>query len=416
MTAAERAYAAVLRRGLFRLGGGDAETAHERTLGALSRVGRRPAAVAAARRWAAGDAPGLARRLFGVPFPGPVGLAAGMDKNGDALAAWPALGFGFVEVGTVTRHAQPGNPRPRLFRLSASEAIVNRMGFNNRGAAALAARLADLSVGGRPPLSIPVGVSLGKSKVTPLDEAVDDYVTSLRLVHRYADYVAVNVSSPNTPGLRALQDRDQLDRLLGALRAEAVALAVGCQGPRRPAGRPVPLVVKIAPDLTDTAIGEVLDVCAGNGVAGLIVANTTVGRNGVATADRALAGETGGLSGRPVADRARELVRFVVRETDGRLPVIGAGGVLTAADVAALMDAGAALVQLYTGLVYRGPGLVRAINRAVTQRGAGSPSPETSASGPLSGSLSGSQPRSDGSVTQRGATTPSEPIGGEAQQ
>ncbi|GAA3382794.1 quinone-dependent dihydroorotate dehydrogenase [Cryptosporangium minutisporangium] len=402
-------YGVLRDRALFRLGGGDAESAHERTLAGLARFGRVAAAGAAGRRWALGDAPGLSRTLFGVRFPGPVGLAAGMDKNGVALPAWAGLGFGFVEVGTVTAHAQPGNPRPRLFRLPASEAIVNRMGFNNRGAGALAARLADLSAGGQPPLPIPVGVSLGKSKVTPLDEAVEDYLTSLRLVHRYADYIAVNVSSPNTPGLRALQDRAALDALIGALTAESSTLS-GAPGPRRPAGKPVPLVVKIAPDLTEAAVGEVLDVCAAHGVAGAIVSNTTLDRSGVDTA------ETGGLSGRPLTTRARELVRFVVRETDGRLPVIGVGGVLSAADATALFDAGAALVQVYTGLVYRGPGLVRAINRTVTQRGLGRAASGEGATSPLSGPQSGSQGASEGSVTTSGVATLSGPrTGGEAE-
>ena len=400
VTIPERAYERGLRPLLFRFGGGDAEAAHERTLTLLGRVGRRPAAVAAARRWATGDAPGLARTVFGVPFGGPVGLAAGMDKNGSALAAWPGLGFGFVEVGTVTGRAQPGNPRPRLFRLPASEAIVNRMGFNNAGAAALAARLADLCAGGRAPLPIPVGVSLGKSKATPLDQAVEDYLTSLRAVHRYADYIAVNVSSPNTPGLRALQDRSALDELVRALRAETVTLAAGSAGPRRPVGTPVPLVVKIAPDLTAAAVAEVIEVCAAHSVAGLIVANTTIGRGGVAPGDLASAAETGGLSGRPLAGRARELVRFVVTETGGRLPVIGVGGILAAADATALLDAGADLVQVYTGLIYRGPGLVRAINRAVTQRGAPRAPAGATPAGPLSRPQTPSRPPIGGPVTQ----------------
>ncbi|TQS41629.1 quinone-dependent dihydroorotate dehydrogenase [Cryptosporangium phraense] len=400
------AYGVLRDRALFRLGGGDAETAHERTLDALARFGRFPMAVAASRRWALGDAPGLARTLFGVPFPGPVGLAAGMDKNGVALPAWAGLGFGFVEVGTVTAHGQPGNPRPRLFRLPESEAIVNRMGFNNRGAAALAARLADLSVGGRPPLPVPVGVSLGKSKVTPLDAAVEDYLRSLRAVHRYADYVAVNVSSPNTPGLRALQDRSALDSLVGALAAEAAALR-DTPGPRRPAGRAVPLVVKIAPDLTDAAVGEVLEVCAAHGVAGVIVSNTTLGRAGVTTT------EAGGLSGAPLAARARDLVRFVVQETAGRLPVIGVGGILTPADATAMFDRGAALIQLYTGLVYRGPGLVRAINKSVTQRGVGRLSSAEAISDPLRAPQSAPQGALEGRVTTGGPATLSGPVAGE---
>src|SRR5262245_61608472 len=246
-------YERVVRPTLFRIGRGDAENAHETTLRWLARTGRSRTAtraLAAAAR-ARVDAP---RTVFGVRFPSPLGLAAGMDKDGRALAAWPALGFGFVEVGTVTARAQPGNERPRLFRLPASNAIINRMGFNNAGAAALALRLAAL-----PPLvgaggaRVPLGVSLGKSKVTPLDEAVEDYLVSLRALLPFADYFAVNVSSPNTPGLRELQDRGHLAELLGALRAEAAG---------------APILVKIAPDLTDHAIGDVLEVCAEQGVAG----------------------------------------------------------------------------------------------------------------------------------------------------
>jgi dihydroorotate dehydrogenase len=342
-------YERLLRPALFRVGGGDAETAHERTLAALARLARRPALVAAGRRVFGPAAP---RTVFGVRFPGPVGLAAGMDKNGVALPAWAALGFGFVEVGTVTRHAQPGNPRPRLFRLPASEGVVNRMGFNNDGAAALAERLAAWG-----PLPVPLGISLGKSKVTPIEDAVGDYVHSLRTLAGYGDYIAVNVSSPNTPGLRSLQDRAQLGALLGELRRVGRELAG-----ERP---PTPLLLKIAPDLTEPAIAEVLEVCAEHGVAGLIATNTTLARDGVAAVDAAIAAEAGGLSGRPLTTRALDVVRFVARETGGRLPIVGVGGILDPDDARRMFDAGASLVQLYSGLVYRGPGLVRRINRSV---------------------------------------------------
>jgi len=277
-----------------------------------------------------------------VRFPNPVGLAAGLDKDGRALPAWPALGFGFVEVGTVTRHPQPGNPKPRLFRLPASGGLINRMGFNNAGAPALAERLA--AVG---PLPVPLGISLGKSKVTPLDEAVEDYLFALRAVEPYADYVAVNVSSPNTPGLRALQDRAALSDLLAALTSETTK----------------PILVKVAPDLTDHALGELLDVCAEHGVAGVIATNTTLARDGLAPADADRAAETGGLSGRPLAERAREVVTFVVKRSE--LPVIGVGGILAPEDALRLFDAGASLVQLYTGLIYTGPVLVRRIVRGL---------------------------------------------------
>jgi dihydroorotate dehydrogenase len=337
-------YRSLARPVLFRLAGGDAESAHELTLRALAGLSRHPAALAALRRWYAVSAP---RRVFGLDFPNPVGLAAGLDKNGQALGAWPALGFGFVEVGTVTWHAQPGNPRPRVFRLRGSEALINRMGFNNRGAAALAERLADAPRPGGAKL----GVSLGKSRVTPLDEAVADYVASARVLRGAADYFAVNVSSPNTPGLRTLQDRAHLDTLLAALRDEVSG---------------VPLLVKIAPDLTEPAIGELIEVCAGRGVAGVIATNTTLARDGLAPADQRLAGEAGGLSGAPLAARAREVVAFVHKESGGRLPVIGVGGIMCPDDAARMFEAGASLIQLYTGLIYQGPALVREINRRYT--------------------------------------------------
>jgi dihydroorotate dehydrogenase len=323
---------------LFRLGGGDAEQAHEFTLKRLSRLSKRRRALALLRGRYATSAP---VDVFGVRFPNPVGLAAGMDKNGVALPAWPALGFGFVEVGTVTAHPQPGNDRPRLFRLPASEAIINRMGFNNAGAAALAERLEALG-----PLGVPLGVSLGKSKITPLDEAVDDYLTSYNLLRPYADYIAVNVSSPNTPGLRTLQDKSALTALLGAL-----------------AGK-TPVLVKIAPDLSEPAIAELLEVCLSAGAAGLIATNTTLGRDGLSSIDQPRAAEAGGLSGRPLTERARKVVHFVHQETGGALPIIAVGGVLDPDDATRLFDAGASLVQLYTGFIYRGPALVRAVARS----------------------------------------------------
>ena len=336
----------VVRPGLFRLGGGDAESAHEWTLQRLAGISTRPAALAALRRRYAVSAP---VDVFGVRFANPVGLAAGMDKNGVALPAWPALGFGFVEVGTVTAHAQPGNDRPRLFRLPASEAIINRMGFNNAGAAALADRLAGLGPVGRQQLGVPLGISLGKSKVTPLDAAVDDYLTSYNLLSPYADYIAVNVSSPNTPGLRSLQDRSHLDALLAAL-----------------VGR-VPVLVKVAPDLTDPAIAELLQVCVDRGAAGVIATNTTLERGNLDPSDQSRAGEAGGLSGAPLTERARKVVHFVHQETGGKMPIIGVGGILDPDDAARMFDAGASLVQLYSGFIYRGPALVRRIaGRAVS--------------------------------------------------
>jgi dihydroorotate dehydrogenase len=329
-------FESTVRPVLFRLGGGDAETAHEFTLHRLAGLGSGARALLKSRY--ATDKP---VDVFGVRFANRVGLAAGMDKNGLALPAWPALGFGFVEVGTVTARPQPGNDRPRLFRLPASQAVINRMGFNNAGAAALAARLAALG-----PIGVPLGVSLGKSKVTPLGEAVQDYLTSYELLHPYADYIAVNVSSPNTPGLRSLQDRSSIADLLGALVGK------------------VPVLVKIAPDLSEPAIAELLEVCLSHGAAGVIATNTTLARAGLAAADQPRAAEAGGLSGRPLTELARRVVRFVHDETGGRLPIIGVGGIMEADDAARLFDAGASLVQLYSGFIYKGPALVKAAARA----------------------------------------------------
>jgi dihydroorotate dehydrogenase len=328
-------YQHVLRPALFRTGGGDPEIAHERTIGALSRLGRVRPLVAGLRRLYGGAAP---RTVFGVRFPGPVGLAAGMDKNGVAVRGWPAFGFGFVEVGTVTWHAQPGNPRPRLYRLPASEAVINRMGFNNAGASALAGRLRSLG-----PAPVPVGISVGRSKVA--EDAEADYVASVRALWPYADYFAVNVSSPNTPGLRGLQDRAALDSLLSAV---------------VPAAEGRPVLVKIAPDLSLSAVESVLDVCHSRGVAGVIATNTTLSRAGLSGVDRSVS-QPGGLSGRPLFARALEVVSFVGKQTD--LPVVGVGGILSADDALRMFDAGASLVQVYTGFIYRGPGLVRRINR-----------------------------------------------------
>jgi dihydroorotate dehydrogenase len=329
-------FESAVRPVLFRLGGGDAETAHEFTLARLASLPSGARALLRSRY--ATDAP---VEVFGVRFPNSVGLAAGVDKNGVALPAWPALGFGFVEVGTVTAQAQPGNDKPRLFRLPESGAIINRMGFNNAGAAALAARLHALG-----PIGVPLGISLGKSKVTPLDRAVDDYLTSYRLLHSYADYIAVNVSSPNTPGLRTLQDKSAIAALLGAV--------VGDK----------PVLIKIAPDLTEPAIAELLEVCLEHGAAGVIASNTTLGRGGIAPGDQHLAAEAGGLSGRPLTEQTRKVVHFVHTETGGRLPIIGVGGIMDAGDARALFDAGASLVQLYSGFIYKGPALVRAVARA----------------------------------------------------
>lgn len=342
-------YTRVVRPLLFRAQGGDPERVHEQTLARLSTLGRlRPAVSAASAWWSRHRHP---VRLAGITFPGLVGLAAGMDKNGVAVRAWAAFGFGHVELGTVTAHPQPGNERPRLFRLPASRALINRMGFNNDGAEALAARLAAAGIRrGNRAAGLPIGISIGKTKTTPLAEAVPDYLRSFDLLAPFADYLAVNVSSPNTADLRRLQDAASLTELAGALVQRAAR-----QDPD-----PVPVLVKIAPDLAEAALEDVLEVCRHTGVAGLIATNTTLSRHGIASADLDTARQAGGLSGAPLTARARAVVRFLRDRTS--LPIIGVGGIMTADDGRAMLDAGADLLQVYTGFVYGGPGLVRALN------------------------------------------------------
>jgi dihydroorotate dehydrogenase len=272
-------------------------------------------------------------------------LAGGYDKDAVALPALAALGFGFIEAGTVTWHAQPGNPRPRVFRMPGTQALINRMGFNNSGARAMAQNLART-----PPLPIPVGISLGKSRITPVDAAIDDYCASFRTLHPYGDFFSVNVSSPNTPGLRTLQERDQLDALLAALQREAAAVAP-------PGHRRKPLLLKIAPDLSEHALSEILEVCTDHAVSGIIATNTT--RVGPDTARPSC--EPGGLSGKPLAETSRRIVRFIHTESGGNLPIIGVGGIFSPDDALRMFDAGASLVQIYTGFIYEGPGLVRSL-------------------------------------------------------
>ncbi|EID55863.1 quinone-dependent dihydroorotate dehydrogenase [Saccharomonospora xinjiangensis] len=344
----------IVRPTLYRLNRLDAETVHERTVRVLARMSAAGPLTTALRRYYRIDDPCT---VFGIRFPNRLGLAAGMDKDGRALNAWSALGFGFVEVGTVTRHAQPGNPKPRLFTLEASDAVLNRMGFNNAGAAALARRLATT---GTP--DVPIGISIGKSKVTPVENAISDYRESLVTLYPHADYVAVNVSSPNTPGLRSLQDRGALTELLAELSRTSRDLAAA-------SGRgPVPLLVKVAPDLTFDAIAELLDVCLEHEVAGVIATNTTLSRDGLAPEDARFVSEQGGLSGRPLAARSVEVVRFVHDQAGDTLPIIGVGGIGGPDDALRMLDAGASLLQLYSAFALHGPGVVRRINSRLARR------------------------------------------------
>ncbi|WP_375432086.1 quinone-dependent dihydroorotate dehydrogenase [uncultured Friedmanniella sp.] len=349
-------YEKVLRPLLFRCGGGDPERVHDTTLSLINFVGERPRLRSGVARLLAGHRDPVT--VAGIDFPGRVGVAAGLDKNGLGLKAWGALGFGYAELGTVTAQGQPGNAAPRLFRLAEHGAILNRMGFNNLGAPALAARLAAAGVvRGNGAVGIPLGISLGKTRTTPLAEATTDYLSSFRLLAGYADYVAVNVSSPNTPGLRTLQDATALGELTSTLVAEADRLAGSSV--------PVPVFVKLAPDLSEDALEELLDVCLSTGVAGLIATNTTLARTGVE--QHPYAAEAGGLSGAPLAARTRAVVSFLTARTS--LPVIGVGGIMSADDGRALLDAGAVLLQVYTGYIYGGPALVRDLNQLTGRHG-----------------------------------------------
>lgn len=311
---------------------------------------------------------------FGLQFPNPVGLAAGMDKYAAAVPAWESLGFGFIELGGVTFHPQPGNPQPRLFRAIADGALVNRMGFNNPGAAALAKKLEEWRALGRWPKH-PVGINLGKSKITPLENAAADYAGSFRALRSAADFFVVNVSSPNTPNLRQLQDKSALDEILCAIQEvnqtelpKEIPETAG-PGPSPARSAPKPILVKVAPDLSFDALDEILELAGPRGLAGIVATNTTISRP--ATNDPKLQrvyGETGGLSGRPLRERSTEVIRHLHRQTNGRLPIIGVGGIFDADDAREKLNAGATLLQVYSGLVYEGPALARDIVRALRTR------------------------------------------------
>jgi dihydroorotate dehydrogenase len=299
----------------------------------------------------------LAQTLWNLSFPNPVGLAAGFDKNGAAASMWGALGFGFAELGTVTWHAQPGNPRPRLFRLSADRAALNRMGFNNCGAVGMVANLERAKP--LPSRSIPLGINLGKSKITPLETAVEDYLASFRQLKAWGDYFVVNVSSPNTPGLRSLQEPKQLEPILDALQTENQCTQ--------------PILVKIAPDLAAEAIAAVVQLVVDYQLAGIVATNTTIGRDGLQTqilpqTGRPLCEEAGGISGAPVRDRSTAIIRSIWQQTGGQLPIIGVGGIFTAEDAWEKIAAGASLVQVYTGWTYEGPWMIRRILAGLEQK------------------------------------------------
>ena len=326
-----------LRTLLFQL---DPETAHDWTLGALRAT---PAFLPLGTLFGA-CVPSQPRRVMGLDFPNPVGLAAGLDKNGECINAWRALGFGFIEIGTVTPRPQPGNPKPRMFRLPPARALINRLGFNNKGVDYLVEQVRRSGFEGI------LGINIGKNADTPVERATDDYLIGLRKVYPWASYVTVNISSPNTPGLRDLQYGAALDQLLAALKAEQQRL---CDSH----GRYVPLAIKIAPDLADADLPTVGQALLRHGMDAVIATNTTFSRAGLEGLPHA--GETGGLSGAPLRERSTAVVRCLAGILAGEIPIIAVGGILSGADAAAKIEAGASLVQLYTGFIYRGPDLIR---------------------------------------------------------
>jgi dihydroorotate dehydrogenase len=338
MKRARGTYETFIRPLLFSL---DAEGAHHLTISSLSGASHFAFPLRVLRFF---QPPSKPKTLFDLTFPNPIGLAAGLDKNGVAIPAWAALGFGFIEIGTVTAKAQPGNPKPRIFRLPEQQALINRLGFNNDGADAIAERLGRLRRTGRWP-PVPVGINIGKSRVTPLEQATDDYLYSFRLLRDFADYVTLNVSSPNTPGLRELQEPQRLSQLLKAIG-------------REPGAATKPILVKISPDLSPIELEAILAACKENAVAGIIAANTTLDHSSIPPA----LDEEGGLSGAPLREKATALVRAIVGKS--AIPVIASGGIFDAESAREKFQAGAQLIQLYTGFVYRGPRLLREILEA----------------------------------------------------
>lgn len=295
--------------------------------------------------------PKLEREVFGIKFPNPVGLAAGFDKNALLIDEFAELGFGFIEVGTVTPKAQDGNPKPRLFRLPKDKAIINRMGFNNHGLDAMKERLKARQS------KVIVGGNLGKNKVTPNELADEDYQKGFESLFDWVDYFVVNVSSPNTPNLRALQEKEPLQKLL-----------VGLQMLNHAKKNPKPILLKIAPDLSDEQLDDVIDIVKETKLAGIIATNTTLSREGLQS-DRDVCNESGGLSGKPLNKRSTEVIAYLYKKSAGTIPIIGVGGIHSAQDAIDKLEAGASLVQIYTGFIYEGPGLIKDINQEILKRG-----------------------------------------------
>lgn len=327
-----------IRKMLFQM---DGESAHDFTIKALKNTGATPLNFAYKQRVAQKPV-----QVMGIHFPNPCGLAAGLDKNGECIRAFDAMGFGFVEVGTVTPRPQPGNEKPRLFRLPEADAIINRMGFNNKGVDYLVDQVRKAKFSGV------LGINIGKNKDTPEENAKDDYIHCMRKVYNVASYITVNISSPNTPGLRSLQYGEALNTLLAALKEEQTNLA-------QQYDKYVPIAVKIAPDLTPEEIQSIAQCLIDNNIDGVIATNTTLSREGVE--QLAHGDEMGGLSGQPVKDKSTEVIRLLANALDNKLPIIGVGGIASGQDAKEKLAAGAKLVQVYTGFIYKGPELIKDI-------------------------------------------------------
>jgi dihydroorotate dehydrogenase len=327
-----------IRKVLFKF---DAETIHELTIKGLKNTGSNP--LNALYKQHVADKP---VNVMGIDFPNPLGLAAGLDKNAECINAFAAMGFGFIEVGTVTPRPQPGNDKPRIFRLPEASAIINRMGFNNKGVDYLVSQVRAAKFDGV------LGINIGKNKDTPEENAKDDYIHCMRKVYNFATYITVNISSPNTPGLRSLQYGDALNELLSALKAEQATLA-------HQYGKYIPLAVKIAPDLTEDEVISIAKSLIDNGIDGVIATNTTLSREGVEQLEHST--EQGGLSGKPVKDKSTTVIRILAKALDSKLPIIGVGGIASSNDANEKLAAGASLVQVYTGFIYQGPPLIKEI-------------------------------------------------------
>lgn len=333
----------------------DPEKVHYFVTRNLKRFNKFPGGAALSRLvWDLED-PGLHREVFGLKFKNPIGLAAGFDKNAEMIAEMGNLGFGFIEVGTVTPLAQPGNPKPRMFRLPQDGALINRMGFNNFGVDVAAENIvAYRKTASKAQKGLIIGGNIGKNKVTPNEEAVSDYIKCFDRLFDVVDYFVVNVSSPNTPGLRELQEKGPLLEILNTL-----------QKRNQKNGMSRPILLKIAPDLTDDQLNDIVDMVKESGIAGVIATNTTIGRDGLSSEHTT---ETGGLSGIPLTARSTEVIRYLAERSKGTFPIIGVGGIHSEQDAIDKLNAGASLVQLYTGFIYEGPGLVKRINKALLRK------------------------------------------------